>query len=66
MPINVDNRLHRVFTIGGFLDCHSPRMPFSIHSPAVQRTTNGNQITGDPLLLHQSSQMIGGVPFANG
>ena len=66
MSVDINNRLHGIFAIGWFLDGHPPRLPVAVHSPADQRPADRNQVAGNALLLHQASQMIGGIAFANG
>ena len=66
MAINIDYRLHGVFTVGRFLNRHPPRFIVAVHAAADQRATNRHQIAGDPFLLHQARQMIGGIALADG
>ena len=64
MPVDVDNRLHRVLLIGWFLDGHTPRPAAGVHAPADERAPDGNQITGNAFLRHQGREMIRSIPLA--
>ena len=61
MTIDVDNRLDGVFPVSRFLDRHPPGLAFAVHPAAHQRPAYRHQIAGDPLLLHQSREVIGSI-----
>ena len=63
MTIDVDNRLNGVFAVGRFLDRYPPGLAFAIHPAADQRPAHRHQIAGDPLLLHQPREVVGGIAF---
>ena len=66
VTIDVDNRLNGVFPVGRFLDRHPPGLAFAIHPAADQRPAHRHQIAGDPLLLHQPREVVGGIAFPHG
>ncbi len=66
VPLKIDQRLRGVFLVGGFLNRHPPGFAADVGAARQHRAAHRHQIVGDPLLLHQPRQMIGGEALAHG